>query len=405
MKRMQRLASTFSLLGWLSAPVLAQPTAPSSTSITPVPQTGAAAGAVTGIGRLDARAHRLQPGDQLTVDLLSLPDTPRQFDIRADGTFYHPIAGEVKAAGLTLGDVEKILRKRLAKELRDPRFRLSLQSVARIQVAVLGETKTQGKFDVAPGTSLLDLLAQVGGLSDKADRSQVTLLRDTQRIAVDLSPQHQIEAAAMTLQNGDVLYVNAGKQVAVNGEVYNVGVYAVSNSSPTQLQDAIRAAGGAKENAAVNRVLLRRPTLRDPIIVNLLEPASVANATLQDGDSISLQPRAVVVLGAISKPGQLPISGPITLVDVIAQSGVQDGELEHVVVVRAADVRQGNPKPENYNLTDFFAAKPEDAKPTPPATVDDGDMVYVPHKGQGGGLLGGGGLLNLLLFARSLFAF
>lgn len=350
---------------------------------------------------LESATRLLNPGDTLEIHIATLPELEKKYVIRADGTFFHPMAGEVPAAGKTLPQLEKLLRQKLKKELRNPSFRVGLTQLAEAEASVLGEVRAQGKFKFPGGSSVLDLLAQAGGISEKADPDSAVLWRQGKEIPVSLSPARQAEMSRLMVRSGDILYVNKGKRVGVSGEVQTKGVYAVSVRSTNPLEDAVKAAGGPTEAAALNRIQVIRPSLGTPMIVDLMDPAQMAKVVLEDGDVVVVPPRRAVVLGSVSKSGALPLNGGETLMDVLSVAGPSGAELGAVVVVRSSDVMAGNDRKEIYNLEESFSQ----GKAAVNVPVRDGDVVYVPAKNTSGSLLESGGLLNLLILARSFFAF
>lgn len=352
--------------------------------------------------RFEASKRPLRSGDQLEINIFTLPDLEKKYQIRADGTIYHPFAGEIRAAGLTLAQLEQTLKERLRKQLRKPQFRVALAALTESEASVLGEVRNQGKFKFFPGATVMDLLAQAGGLSDKADRDSAVLLREGKPKPLNLGVSGQAELSRLFVQNGDILYVNRGKRVGVSGEVQEKGVYAVSTKSLNSVEDAVKAAGGAKETAALSRVQIIRPSLPKPIEVNLLNPGESAKVVLEDGDMVVVPPRRALVLGAVAKPGTVPLSGGETLVDVVALAGLSQAQINNVVVVRSADVQTNSDKKEVYNLESSFGQ----GNTMVNVPIYDGDLVYVPSKDANGGLLsnGGQGLVNLLFMARSLFS-
>lgn len=346
-------------------------------------------------------AHRLlQPGDQLEINILTLPELEKKYQIRADGTFYHPFAGEVKASGKTLKQVEAYLRQRFAKEIRKPAFRLGVTAMAENEAAVLGEVRAQGKIKFPAGTSVMGVLAQVGGLTEKADLDGAVILRGGKRIPVNLGPAHQEELARMMVQSGDILYVNRGRRIGVSGEVQQKGIYVISSQSGNPVEEAIKQAGGANDTAALNRIQIIRPSLGKPIEVDLLHPNGPPVA-LEDGDTLVLPPRRVVVLGAVSKAGAMPLVGNESLLDIISQAGLGDAKIDALVVIRAADVQAANDKKEIYDLQGSFV----EGNPILKVPIYDGDVVFVPTKEQTQGLLSNStSLMSILFMARSLFS-
>lgn len=350
-------------------------------------------------GSVETLTRVLLPGDELEIHIATLPELEKKYVIRADGTFFHPMAGEVKAAGTNLKQLEALLSQKFKKELRNPSFRIGLTAIAETEASVLGEVKSQGKFKCPSGTSVMDLLAQAGGLSEKADPDNAILYRDGKEIPLRIGATGQAEMARLMVRRGDILYVSKGNRVGVSGEVQEKGVYAVSTRSTHPVADALKAAGGPTENAALGRVQIIRPALTEPLIVNLLDFENSQKIVLEDGDVVLIPPRRAVVMGAVTKQGALPLTGSETLVDVLSQAGIADGRLDAIVVVRSVDVIAGNDKKEVYNLEEAFG----EGKIVNNVPVRDGDVVFVPAKDKSE--LMGGSMLNLLLLARSFFAF
>jgi polysaccharide export outer membrane protein len=357
--------------------------------------------------RLDANTHVLQPGDQIEVHVFSMPELEKVYQIRADGSFFHPLVGEVQARGMTLSQLELALKPRISKELKRSNFRLGLHSLAEAEASVLGEVHSQGMFKFAPGSSALDLIAHAGGLTNKADLDGAVVLREGKRIELDLTKQNQAALSNFLIQSGDVIYIHPGKRVGVSGEVHEKGLYAVSFRNGT-IADAIKAAGGATGSAALNRVLINRPSLAKPLEVNLLVKASIDPELLKDGDTVVVPARRAVVLGAVDKAGPVNLTGQENLCDVISAVGTSRGRLDQIVVIRADQVTRSDPNGENaapnkeeYNLEKFFA----EGTGKPEVALNDGDVVFVPSKDQPNDLLSTNGLMNIMFMARSFLSF
>lgn len=355
------------------------------------------------MGPLSGEKHVLRAGDELEFHISSLPEMDKVYQVRVDGSFFHPLVGEVQAAGRTLGDVRTDLQKRLAKELRNPAFKLGLRQVALHQVAVLGEARQQGTFDVGLGSTVLDLIAKAGGLTEKADRETATLLRGNEKITISLRPE--AGGGLTEVKTGDVLYLGTGAPVSVTGEVTTPGVYSVSRVACDPRQ-ALLAAGGAKEQASLSRVRLIRANLPAPLVLDLRVDAQTSlpleAQQMQEGDILVVPARQVVVLGAVNEPGPVGLRGEETLIDILPAKLTGESNVEKILVVRAEDVRQNREKTEEYNLKEYF----EEGKADVVVPIRDGDLVYIPAKGRDeGGFLGGpfGNILNLIGLARFFF--
>jgi polysaccharide biosynthesis/export protein len=348
------------------------------------------------LNAVDNKSRILQIGDRLNIHVYSLPALPTNYDIGADGTIFHSFMGVLPASGKSVAQLETLIRSRLVRQLKNPAFRVNVISTAEATAAVLGEVKSQGKLKFPEGSTLLDLLAQAGGITDKADPDSAILWRGGKEIPVNLSQSGQAQMSKIKILNGDILYVNKGRRIGVSGEVQAKGVYSISSRSANAIEDAIKAAGGATETAARTRIQLVRPSLDKPITVNLLDPTSCGKLVLEDGDLLVVPSRRAIMLGAVAKQGPLPLTGSENLVDVVSSAGVSQGRLDSVVLIRAADVLAGNEKKEIYNLQETF----KEGKQTLNVAVHDGDVIFIPAKEASQGILQGN-IGQLLFLARS----
>lgn len=349
----------------------------------------------------DSNSYILRTGDKIEFFVTALPELPSVYEVRVDGSFYHPVIGQIKASGRTLSDVREEIKQKLAKELRYPDFRLGLQAITTMEVSVLGEAKSQGSFEIGVGGNALDALAKAGGLTDKADTKKALILRGDQQIEISLDP---VEGQGLTtLKAGDVLYIKPGLQVSVAGEVPKPGPYNVSQGGGTPW-DAIIAAGGAKEEAALTRVKLIRPSFPEPLVLDLSptneQPLPEEAKQLQAGDIVIVPARQAAVLGAVTKPGPMPLTKEQTLLDLLSEQLTNESDIRHVLVVRAEDVQKNRDKKEEYNLNDFLKGGKGELAGIP---IHDGDLVYIPGKKQGNGIFNGFNILSVLSIARLFF--
>ncbi|GMU52108.1 MAG: hypothetical protein AMXMBFR33_12540 [Candidatus Xenobia bacterium] len=352
---------------------------------------------------LDQSTYRIRPGDEIEISIFSLPQQERKYTVRADGMLYHPLMGALPVAGKTLDDIRAEIRRRLTKRINNPSFEVGLLTYAKSEVAVLGEVRSQGRYPIERGATVLDVLALAGGLSEKADPHNALLQRRDKNVIVDLGPPSGT-AQPIPILPGDILYVYAGNRISVAGEVQKPGIYAVSRTSQNPVADAIKAAGGVKSTAAVHRVKLQRATLPEPLVIRVVPDAQGGMQSealsLQDGDTLVVPERQAMVLGEISKQGPIPLQGGEKLLDVLTASGVaREADLGQIIVVRAEDVQAGQNKHETYDVTEALTSgNPSDAAAS--VKINDGDVVFVPQRGKG--IFDSMGLFNLLFLVRSI---
>ena len=178
---------------------------------------------------LAQQAYSIRPGDVLRIEVLEDATLNRSVLVSPDGRINLPLAGSVQAAGNSIEAVQNALTAQLAPNFASaPSVFVSIEQLAErvlagpsvaaaapvINIYVLGEVGNPGKLEVSPGTTVLQLFAQVGGFAPFAATARIQLRR------VDASGTEQIYAldydaieagtnpnGRTTLLEGDVIVV------------------------------------------------------------------------------------------------------------------------------------------------------------------------------------------------------
>jgi polysaccharide export outer membrane protein len=173
-----------------------------------------------------AQDYRIQPGDTLQLDVLEDGTLSRPMLVLPDGTVAVPSAGVVKAGGLTLTEAQAAVTAALAPnfakpptvylsvgQLGAPRAPAGAGAGPGASVFVMGEVAKSGRAALVPGTTLLQFLAESGGLTPFAATKRIQLRR-TGADGVEKvylfdydAVQRGATARNMTLKRGDVIIV------------------------------------------------------------------------------------------------------------------------------------------------------------------------------------------------------
>src|SRR6266481_8802615 len=156
---MTRRASCIMISLWLSTAVLAP-------SLSAQPQ-----------GEEPAGEYLIGPEDVLDVAVWNNTDISRTVPVRPDGKISLPLLNDVQAAGLTPMQLRDVLVKLLTTYIPNPTLSVIVREVHSFKVTVIGEVKTPGRYEIRSRTTVLDLLAMAGGLSQYAARARITILR------------------------------------------------------------------------------------------------------------------------------------------------------------------------------------------------------------------------------------
>lgn len=121
--------------------------------------------------------HLLQAGDSFELKFFYSPELNESVVIRPDGRISLQLVGEVQAAGLEPAELEVELRRRYAKELRDPSVTVIVKQVAPQRVFVAGEVRTPGDVALQPDMTALQAIARAGFFTHDAETRNVAVLR------------------------------------------------------------------------------------------------------------------------------------------------------------------------------------------------------------------------------------
>ncbi len=207
---------------------------------------------------------KLGPGDAVTIHVFGRPEFDTTAYVDRDQTLNVPLAGRVKVGGLSPSDAGAEIAKALVEGefLVNPQVSLELEQFRSQQISVLGEVRAPGRFALEAQTSVLDVLAQAGGVNT-AGADLIYLMRRTadgrvQHIPVNLRELvgDRAISTAVALQGGDTVYVPRADQFYVYGEVQSPNMYRLEPG--TTVVQAIARSGGLTPRGSDNRIEIRR---------------------------------------------------------------------------------------------------------------------------------------------------
>jgi polysaccharide export outer membrane protein len=205
---------------------------------------------------------QLGPGDQISIQVLGQPDATNVY-VAADGTISVPLVGSVPVAGISTVEAAARVEKALKNGgyFVDPQVTITMQPRSQV-VSVLGEVHAAGRFPITPGTTILDLLAQAGGVKESAAEFGYVLRKDdsghVSRYPVRLNglADSKDPLPMATLLGGDSLVVPPAENCYVTGEVTTPGKYYIEPGMT--VMQAILHAGGINARGSERRIELKR---------------------------------------------------------------------------------------------------------------------------------------------------
>ena len=155
------------------------------------------------------------PGDSLRIVVLRNSELNVDVPVRPDGKISTPLVNDIVAVGKTPSQLSADLRTALAEYIRDPSVSIIvLQATSRFsQVKVVGQAVAPKAVPYRSGMTALDLVIEVGGLSQFAagNRAKIVRTQDgkTKEIKVrlgDLLNKGKV-SENVALKPGDILVI------------------------------------------------------------------------------------------------------------------------------------------------------------------------------------------------------
>jgi len=191
----------------------------------------------------DTGSYRIEPQDVLQIrNLQSISSisgdasgssggggvsSGQTFQVEENGNVALPALGYVHVAGLTRAEAEvRITDLYRTNLLKNPIIELK---IINLKITMLGEIKSQGNFPlVKDKTTLIEMIGEAGGLTEKANEKNIEIIRKSQSnavvIKVDLSNIKSLADPATILQNGDIVYITQNKRAARADNLQNFSV-------------------------------------------------------------------------------------------------------------------------------------------------------------------------------------
>ncbi len=162
--------------------------------------------------------YRLQPSDTIVVKYRYSPECGATVLVRPDGWMTLPIVGDVRVAGLTVGEAQRAVLAAAGARLRDPEITFELRDFQKPRFVVGGEVEKPGQFELRGRISLLEALAMAGGVKRSAKHTQVLIFRrfDEDHVVTRVVDAKQLAKAGRVqedpyLRPGDLIFVPQNK--------------------------------------------------------------------------------------------------------------------------------------------------------------------------------------------------
>ncbi len=123
-----------------------------------------------------AASYVLGPNDRVRLKVYGEADITGEYEVDNNGNVSIPLAGHIRAAGLTTRQLERSIASALSKGIvRDPRVNVEVALYR--PYYILGEVKKGGEYPYRLGLTVMDAVASAGGFTYRANENKVYLRR------------------------------------------------------------------------------------------------------------------------------------------------------------------------------------------------------------------------------------
>jgi len=223
-------------------------------------------------------AYVLGPDDELIIrarDFEEITERPVRIDER--GYISLPVLGRLKAAGNSVQALEDLLCERLKEYVKSPQVVVSIARFRPEPIFLVGAVRSPGVHNLQGRRTLLEMLAETGGLLPSASR-RIKITRRIEAGPLPLPNAEQDQSGRLTsaeinldgliggpgpafdieLKPYDVITARAAGSMYIIGEVVKAGPLEFNESSFIPAIQAISIAGGFTPEALPEKAVVLR---------------------------------------------------------------------------------------------------------------------------------------------------
>ena len=263
----------------------------------------------------------LGPDDQIVIralDGFEAGDKPVLIGTNGDITL--PMIGRIKAAGLTVEQLEAELALRLKPYVQEPQISVTVTEFRSQPVSVFGAVSTPGVFQLRGRKTLYEVLSMAGGPRETAG-STVSIIRLAENGPIPLpgagpDPTGRYSSAELDMQEivdgknpaanieikpHDVISVSEGnaRMVYVVGDVQRAGAFNLGSQRTISVLSALSLAGGLGRTAKQDRAKIFRPA-PDPLKHEEIA-VNIKRILAGKAEDIGLRPQDILVVPTSSR--------------------------------------------------------------------------------------------------------
>lgn len=208
--------------------------------------------------------YRLGPGDVVRITVYNNPDLTTEAQITQQGQITFPLIGEVQIGNMEKNQAEQIIARRLGEGgfVVKPQVNVLVLGFKSQQISVLGQVNRPGKYPIEQASTLADLLAIAGGISQTGGDivTHISKGADGKTAKRDIDINEALKNGSMDknfpVANGDIIFVPRAPMFYIYGEVQRPGSFKLEKDMT--VMQALSVGGGLTVRGTERRMRVNR---------------------------------------------------------------------------------------------------------------------------------------------------
>ena len=270
-------------------------------------------------------SYILDFGDTLELQLIGQKNSIDNLSVKRDGSINIPEIGKLFVSGLSLDDVNKLIKAKINAAYIGLEAFITLVNIRDIQVLVTGNAYNPGIYTLNGNSNILNALSMAGGVDVNGSYRKIDLIRNNEIIkSVDLYDIFIYGKSGFgeRLRSGDSIIVRPSmKMVTISGAVKRPALYELTEDN--NFSDLIEYGDGFADNANLETLRIERPLKDDTSFIDILDLDQLSYIDVRSSDRLNVRAferRTVTISGAINTPGVYTISKGETLSSLIRKA-------------------------------------------------------------------------------------
>lgn len=126
----------------------------------------------------DPGVYRIGIGDELQISVWKEPDLSTGVVVRPDGKITMPLLNDIYVVGLQTTELQALLIEKLKPFVNEPQVTVVVRGIKSRKVYVYGQVGKAGAYSLVERKTVLEVLAEAGGLSVFAKKRSIYVLRE-----------------------------------------------------------------------------------------------------------------------------------------------------------------------------------------------------------------------------------